>query len=305
MLRSNSLIKILVVTVAYHPGTEILALARSVQLSKTEIELDLKFIVADNADLRAQDPVLYQQLNELGAQVVGDGINRGYGGGINWVLEKLGYLQQESAPDFLLVVNPDAVLETGFWPAMLAAAQEHSNYGAFGPATFDTDGTLYPSARPIPGLRIGLGHGIFGKIWPNNPWTRRYLQLATKPLAQLETQEVGWVSGSCVLVRWKAFCRVGGFDDGYFMFFEDVDLGMRLAQAGYPSIFVPTARITHARHLSWKARPTAMLYAHHNSAARFLDKRYPKKRYIPLKIVLKLGLKLRVKLLVAGANRRR
>ncbi|OMH47681.1 hypothetical protein BWZ31_12605, partial [Neisseria meningitidis] len=56
----------------------------------------------------------------------------------------------------------------------------------------------------------------------------------------------GWLSGSCLLVRWDAFEQIGGFDERYFMYMEDVDLGDRFGRAGFDNVFCPDAVITHA-----------------------------------------------------------
>ena len=55
----------------------------------------------------------------------------------------------------------------------------------------------------------------------------------------------GWLSGSCLLLRRDAFDAVGGFDPGYFMYFEDVDLGDRLGDAGWHNVYVPAAVVSH------------------------------------------------------------
>lgn len=86
----------------------------------------------------------------------------------------------------------------------------------------------------------------------------------------------GWLSGSCLLLRWDAFDQVGGFDERYFMYMEDVDLGDRLVRAGFTNVFCPSAQIIHAKgHVAGK-NPENMLPAHHESAYRFQADRLAK-----------------------------
>ena len=91
---------------------------------------------------------------------------------------------------------------------------------------------MCPSARALPRLGQGIGHAVLGWWWPGNPWTRSY-----RAERELVTERpAGWLSGSCLLLRRAAFDEVGGFDPGYFMYFEDLDLGERLGRAGFGAI---------------------------------------------------------------------
>jgi N-acetylglucosaminyl-diphospho-decaprenol L-rhamnosyltransferase len=103
----------------------------------------------------------------------------------------------------------------------------------------------------------------------------------------------GWLSGACLLLRREAFEAVGGFDEDYFMFFEDVDLGERLGRAGRPSVYVPSAQVVHVGGVSWKARPAAMISAHHRSAERYLHRRYARWYHWPVRAAVSLGLRAR------------
>ena len=107
---------------------------------------------------------------------------------------------------------------------------------------------------------------------------------------------MGWLSVSFFLVSRKAFEEVGGFDEGYFMFFEDVDLCFRLKQAGYRSVYVPAASITHLGAHSTSAHMRSMVIAHHKSAEKFLSKLYAGPLYAPLRAVLRAGLRVRARL---------
>jgi N-acetylglucosaminyl-diphospho-decaprenol L-rhamnosyltransferase len=214
--------------------------------------------------------------------------NHGYGGAVNAGAKTLA-----AHFEFILVANPDLAFTPDAVTHLVAAAEADPQIAATGPRVLNVDGTVYPSARAIPSLRVGVGHALFANLWPRNPWTRAYHSDVT---TRRDPSAVGWLSGSCVCVRRTAFDLVGGFDEGYFMYFEDVDLGYRLGKKNFTSIFVPDAEVTHIGGLSTAAHSKAMLRVHHDSAYRFLTKKYPGPLLAPLRWVLRLALTARVKL---------
>ncbi|MEP6842221.1 MAG: glycosyltransferase, partial [Pseudolysinimonas sp.] len=106
-------------------------------------------------------------------------------------------------------------------------------------------------------------------------------------------RDAGWLSGSCLLVRRSAFDAIDGFDERYFMYFEDVDLGFRLGKAGYRNVYEPAAAVTHVGAHSTDTESARMVAAHHASARRFLSKKYAGWRLWPVRIVLRVGLSVR------------
>ncbi|WP_448629928.1 glycosyltransferase [Cellulomonas soli] len=215
--------------VVYHPGEELEEFARSLQqASGASVEL----VIVDNGD---DHDVSAAVADQFGARLVVAPGNLGYGGGAN-----LGAAGCQ-AP-WLVVANSDLVWQPGSLDALLAAGEQHPRAGALGPALLNMDGTVYPSARELPSLRQGVGHAVFARLWPANPWTRAY-QARQERVGEART--AGWLSGACLLLRAEAFGQVHGFDEDYFMFFEDVDLGDRLGQAGWTNLYVPAARVVH------------------------------------------------------------
>lgn len=210
--------------------------------------------------------------------------NPGYGAAVNAGVNAL-------PPDlrWVLVSNPDVTLDKAATNTLLKEAATRDSCGAVGPALLNTDGSVYPSARALPSLRAGVGHALFATLWPTNPWTKAY----RGTYDSLDTREVGWLSGACLLVNRDAFVEIGGFDTEYFMFVEDVDLGMRLGQTGWSSVYIPSAKATHTVGHVTKDHKGEMAKAHHTSMKRFLKKRYPGVWWLPLRLVLNVGLTLR------------
>jgi N-acetylglucosaminyl-diphospho-decaprenol L-rhamnosyltransferase len=160
---------------------------------------------------------------------------------------------------------------------------------------------VYPSARLLPSLGRGIGHAVLGRLWPGNPWSRSYRQSDVS----VTERTAGWLSGSCQLLRRAAFEAVGGFDERYFMYFEDTDLGDRIGQAGWQNVYVPSAEVVHiGGHATGKASER-MLAEHHRSAYRYLSGRYAGPWYAPVRLAVRAGLAVRSRLEVRAARRAR
>ncbi|MEL4319017.1 glycosyltransferase family 2 protein [Leifsonia sp. YIM 134122] len=210
--------------------------------------------------------------------------NLGYGGAINAAADTL-----PDSVEWILISNPDVVLEPGALDVLIARAAGDRRIGSVGPRILNEDGTIYPSARAIPSIRFGIGHALFSRVWAGNPWTRRYHAADAAGISR----EAGWLSGACLLVRRTAFEGIRGFDEEFFMYFEDVDLGFRLGRAGWTNVYEPATSATHHGARSTSTESAAMITAHHRSAERFLAKRYSSPWLAPVRLVLLAGLRLR------------
>jgi N-acetylglucosaminyl-diphospho-decaprenol L-rhamnosyltransferase len=103
---------------------------------------------------------------------------------------------------------------------------------------------------------------------------------------------VDWQSGTYILERRTAFDAVGGFDEGFFMYMEDVDLCRRLGEAGWRRRYEPAARVVHEIGRSTDQTPYRMIVAHHRSVYRYVAKTWPPSRRVLLPLVaLALGLR--------------
>ena len=160
---------------------------------------------------------------------------------------------------------------------------------------------MYPSARHLPSIIRGGMHAVVGPVWPSNPWTAVYRQERTDP----SERAVGWLSGSCLLLRTAAFAEVTGFDERYFMYMEDVDLGDRLGQAGWQNVYVPSAEVLHDKGHSTGRDPARNLAAHHDSTYTFLADRYPKRWQAPLRWAFRGALGARSSLVVRNSLKSR
>ena len=264
-----------VVVVTYFPGDSLATFLSSLPAATTR---PYEVVLADNGSTDGAPEAAVGP----GVRLLPTGGNLGYGTAAN-----LG--AQGFDGEWLVVANPDVEWSPGALDELLAAALRWPHAGCLGPAIRTPDDRLYPSARAFPSLGRGTGHAIFGWIWPSNPWTRSYRAEQGSPVEGT----TGWLSGSCMLLRREAFDAVGGFDPSYFMYCEDMDLCRRLAEAGWSSVYVPSAVITHQGGHATSRAAGPMLREHHRALYRYLSRQYSGPRWAPVRAVLALGLLVR------------
>ncbi|MGB6038545.1 MAG: glycosyltransferase family 2 protein [Gordonia sp. (in: high G+C Gram-positive bacteria)] len=279
-----------VVTVTYSSGDYLRNFLRTLTAASTSTP---QVIIADNGSTDGAPEQAAADYDNV--TLVHTGGNIGYGGAVN-----RGVVEIDPDIEFVLVANPDIEWSPGSIDELLAAAERWPRAASLGPLITEPDGSIYPSARRVPDLVSGTGHALLGAVWKSNPWTVAYLNEDQNEDVE---RPVGWLSGSCLLLRRNAFDNIGGFDSRYFMFMEDVDLGDRLAKSGWLNVFVPSARVMHAKSHSVSKHPEKMIPAHHASAYRFNADRNPGPLRAPIRLALRAGLAVRSKIAVAAALR--
>ena len=214
-------------------------------------------VVADNGS--TDDSARLLEESGLPARFVPTGRNRGYGGGANFGIAA-------SDSELVLVCNADLEVCPGAVAALVDAIDAEPDVGIVGPRILNQDGTLYPSARSFPALGDALGHAFLGLVAPGNRWSARYKLLGWDHAGRAE---VDWVSGACFVARRESLDRLGGFDESYFMYSEDVDLCWRAWRAGWRVAYEPAAAVVHVQGVSADQRPYRMIVAHHRSLLKF------------------------------------
>lgn len=203
--------------------------------------------------------------------VLVSGRNLGYGAGANRGIAATARPAGGPAPsELVLVCNPDVCLHAGAAASLVAALDAHPAWAIVGPRIVDADGKLYPSVRSFPSMLDAAGHALLALVRPDNPFSRRYRPLDA---GGDEPRSVDWVSGACFCARRSALEELGGFDEAYFMFAEDMDLCWRAHEAGWEVGVEPSAVVTHLLGVSRRRHPYRMIVAHHRSALRFASRR--------------------------------
>jgi N-acetylglucosaminyl-diphospho-decaprenol L-rhamnosyltransferase len=167
----------------------------------------------------------------------------------------------ETTGTYVFFLNPDTVLDPACVSQLAARLDRDPAVVAVGPVVRNPDGSIYPSSRQFPSLLTAALHGFLGPVLPRNRWSQRYL----RPTG------VEWISGTALMVRRDVFEQVGGFDERYFMYVEDVDLCWRLRPFGGVAV-VSSAGLVHRIGGSSGKRPIRMIVAHHRSLFRFASR---------------------------------
>jgi N-acetylglucosaminyl-diphospho-decaprenol L-rhamnosyltransferase len=287
-----------VVTVTYSPGHH---LERFLASLSHATERPVSVLMADNGSTDGTPQAAVERYPNV--RLFNTGANLGYGTAVNRAIEHLfeNGGAEGAADDWVMVANPDVQWGPNSIDALLEAATRWPQAGALGPLIRDPDGSVYPSARHLPSLIRGGMHAVIGPFWKRNPWTAAYRQERLEP----SERPVGWLSGSCLLLRRSAFGQIGGFDERYFMYMEDVDLGDRLGNAGWLNVYVPSAEVLHHKGHSTGHDPASHLAAHHRSTYLFLADRHTGWWLAPLRWTLRASLALRSRLMVRSSRRKR
>ncbi|MFI6168873.1 glycosyltransferase family 2 protein [Nocardia sp. NPDC051052] len=215
--------------------------------------LALEVVGVDNASTDESVEIL----EKFGARVVCNRENVGLTRAINQGAAELD-------TEWLLIANPDTRLNPGAIAALVETARSDDQIGLIGPRVSRLDGSPYPTGRRFPSIGIGVAHAILGSVWPANPATRAYFG---NPV--MSVSDVDWISGCCMLFRRTAFDAVGGYDERYFMYFEETKIALDMHRAGYRVVLDPTVEIRHREGGSTRHAPFRKVRNHHRSALRF------------------------------------
>ena len=175
---------------------------------------------------------------------------------------------RETAAPYLLFLNPDAEISSGTLADYVRVAGEHRRAGIVGPMIRNPDGTVYASGRRFPSVVDATFHAMISPFTRNNPFTRRYEMDGWDRTTE---REVDWVSGACMLMPREAFDAVGGFDEAFPLYAEELDIATRLRDAGRTVLFTPEVEFLHEIGVS-TGRSRRMALMHSRSVFRYYEK---------------------------------
>ena len=198
---------------------------------------------------------------------------------------------------YLLALNPDTEVTPGALDTALTAIESGPEVAVVGPRLVRPDGTLDHAARrsfPTPLSAFGHFTGIGRRTGAPAP-------LAAYRAPEVERGPVDAVNGAFMLMRRSAFEEVGGFDERYWMYMEDLDLSYRLARVGYVSLYEPDAVVTHVKAgTTGGERSVRLNLAFHAGMLRFYREHYAAERSPLVNAAVYCGIAL--KLLAALAH---
>ncbi len=225
------------------------------RLSPVPCPLSLEIIVIDNASSDGSAAMVADEFPDV--ELIANSENFGFTRGNNQGLAS-------AQGRYILFLNPDTVVAGDALRTMITYMDAHPQVGASGPRLFYADGTPQSSRRRFPTLATALFESTpLAWHWPDslNPWARRYRMEEGQGLEGFEhreaqdrdpadpvasaAEEVDWLVGAALLVRREVLEQIGGFDEGYFMYSEELDWCRRAKGAGWHIVYLPSARIVH------------------------------------------------------------
>lgn len=245
--------------VNYNSGFE---LRRALQsIADENVGRPWEAVVVDNASTDSSSNIVDEFAPP--ARLLRNAENVGFARGINQALA-------HSAAPLVVIMNPDCYLVGGALTTLEAELLSHDTCAIVGPRILDPDGSIQGSARGDPDMLTGLfgRRAALRRLLPGLSVSKRNVVADHVRMAH-SSVVVDWVSGACMLARREALEKVGGFDESYFLYWEDADLCRRLRRIGYDIRYVPGATAVHRVGQSSRSARALSIRAFHESAYRY------------------------------------
>lgn len=197
---------------------------------------------------------------------------------------------------YAVVMNSDTTLAPDTFEQVVGYLESHPSSGVSAPLIRNPDGTVQYSCRDFPSMRTAFVHAFLGLLKSDNSRSVSYKKMGWD---HGEEREVDWVSGAFMALRREAFDGIGGFDERYFMYVEDVDLCWRMWQRGWSVAFVPGGEVVHHIGMSSRRTPARMVFHHHRGMLRFHRKTYTGPAPMLVNPFVTLGVVARMALILA------
>lgn len=252
------MISILIVT--YNSGKFI---ERCIESIEKCVKVESEIIVVDN-DSYDNTNSLVQKFPKV--KLIQNIDNKGFARANNIAFE-------HSKGEYILVLNPDIVIDERGIQVLLETAVSDSKIGVIAPRLLNEDGSLQESARKFPNPVVQVIRGLgLSTMFMNMKFYRSNLNLDIN----LESDsQVDWVIGACMLIRREVFLEVGGFSEKFFMYYEDADLCLKLKKAGFEIIYCPKVSFVHSYQRESAKKIVSKLKLYHiQSIFRFYYRRY-------------------------------
>ena len=243
----------------------------------------VEIIVIDNSSYDGSAAMVRERFPAV--RLIENDSNKGFANGVNSGLKA-------ATGDFILLLNPDTVIEEKTISVLTDYMNSHSEVGICGPKILNADGSLQLACKrsfPMPWVALPKLLGL-SRLFPRGKWTGRYNLTYLDPD---QHHSVEAVSGSFMILRREVLEAVGELDERFFMFGEDLDYCYRTIQAGYEIHYVPDTQIIHYKGESVKSAPYDSVGWFYDAMDLFVNKHFSKTASLLTRTALKTGITVR------------
>ena len=224
--------KLSIIIVAWNVREEIVNCLRSIEANRPRENFEV--IAVDNAS--SDGTVETIRRNFPIAVLIPNNENRGFAAANNQGLMK-------SHGDYILLLNPDTIVHPHSLDLLVEFMDDNADVGICGPKLLNSDGTTQPSVRRFPDFRSALYLYTVLKAW--RLFRRQYRRYMMYDFTYNEQADVDQVAGAALMTRRSIMNELGGMDERFFMYYEEVDYCYRVKKAGWRIVFTPSVTITH------------------------------------------------------------
>lgn len=261
-----------IAVISYNTRDLLLACLQSVQDRTAGV--DYEVIVVDNASRDGSVDAVRARFPQL--TVIANAENAGFARACNQAAAV-------SSGRYLLLLNSDTVMQVGTLRTMVTCLEQHLDIGAVSCLQRDEHGRVLQSCFPFPSIRDHVRHS------EDLPTVIRRLVGTLSPMDLTQSQDVDWANGACLMVRKAVFDRLGGLDERFFMYFEDVDLCRRVQQLGYRVRYVAEGEVVHLLGRSSLTSRNRLNEQWELSRIRYVEKHFAQPRRFLMKGWIALG----------------
>jgi len=270
--------KVSVLIVSYNVKQYIIHCIDSIKKSNYKGQIEI--IVVDNKSFDGSLNKIKQQFNDI--KSIQNTENIGFGRAVNQVAKV-------ATGKYGLILNPDTIIEESTIHTFVNYLENNKNIGLVGPKIVNSDGTLQKGCkRSFPTIGVALPKLLgLDKVFQKSKWAGQY---NLNYLDMDETHKVDAISGSCMFIKMELFNKIGGFDEQFFMYGEDLDLCYQVFKQGFEVHYLPKTQIIHYQGESVKSAPYDSLNAFYQAMILFSDKHFSKSKNILFKLAIRSGI---------------
>jgi len=250
--------------------------------------LDAEIFVVDNNSVDGSNQMLKQKFPEV--RLIANTVNTGFAKANNQAIK-------ESTGEYVLLLNPDTVVEEDTFRKVVDFLDQHPSAGALGVKMIDGRGKFLPESKrglPTPWVAFYKMSGLSSLFPKSKVFGRYHLGF----LDENKISEVDVLAGAFMLLRKTALDKVGLLDEDFFMYGEDIDLSYRISKGGYQNYYFPETRIIHYKGESTKKSSINYVFVFYNAMIIFAKKHFSPGHASTFSILIRMAIYIRAGLAV-------